>query len=473
MKFNLTQLKDNSVYKFQRQANDSYNIIRLWENDVQWEASRKYVTAIIQAVRKIEKALNRDDKAIIILNREDFEKSDDSFFIRFSGDPGSDFQLETNNLIGSIKVQTTHGPLDFVVRSRFEKEDEEKREDPFLMRMLQTVMGIYLPPFQSQITKDSDSYMEWFLIFLWISALKQAYRHGLWRQYRHYDYNDFSFRGRFDVNRHLRRNVPFQGRIAYSTRELTADHPLNQLIIAAFMYIERKSGFVGKLDENLFEIRKTFFNLVSVPSKNDIWHRLIYLKPAYHPLYFEYELVRQFSIALLKMEHMSMSLADDEHEVQGILLDVALLFENYIRSLLKKETEAWNLEKKEKLKLFSDGYMNIVPDYILKTKSEKSVVLDAKYKRWRFDDNYRSDIYQVMTYGYHRQAKILGIIHPTDRDESNWETKIRHVNCPSDQVYPFLRIPFPVSKYSPKDCNWDTVESEFLNSISKSLGDAP
>jgi len=53
-----------------------------------------------------------------------------------------------------------------------------------------------------------------------------------------------------------------------------------------------------------------------------------------------------------------------------------------------------------------------------------------------------------MTYGYHRQAKKLGIIHPTDSDETDWETEKRHVDCPNNQTYPFFRIPFPVTKYS-------------------------
>ncbi len=480
-------LKDNSNYSFQKSKQDSskYCVSFGPGKEYEWNTYRKTFKAnhLQQAIHKIEDALKKRNQSLFILNEQEFEKSEDSFFLRFSGDPYRNFfNIQTQNLVGVIQVKTDAGNFQFSVRSRFEKEEEKGKEekeekDPFLMRMLQTVMGLYMPPFTANVSNDDKEYMEWFLIFLWISALKQAYRHGIWRQYRWQHYNDYVFRGKPDIARHLRQNIPFQGRIACRSREMTADHPLNRLILAVFHYIEKKAvfhyiekkqGFKGQFDESLFRIRKTFFNLVSKPSKDEIWHRLIHLKPAYHPLYYEYELVRQFSIALLRMERMSMSLADEEQEVQGILLDVALLFEGYIRSLLKKFSDNhWNLENKGKLKLFRDDSEHIVPDYILQGQ-DKRVVLDAKYKRWDFRNQYqRSDIYQVMAYGLHQQADFLGIVHPADGDE--WETEEKQklekeLDCYGGKHLPFVRFPFPVSKY-PEEPNWDVIENDFVKSV--------
>ncbi len=474
--FDLTRLKDNSVYKFEKQDDNRYAVKRVWEEGHCWYVDSQRVSNIQDAVQKVEKAVNEHQQALIIVNREEFEKNENSFFLRLTRDYGSSFRLETQNLIGTVQVQTDGVPVTFVVRSRFEKENFN---DPFLMRMLEQVMGIYLPPWPTQISVTPENYIEWLLLLLWVAALKQAYRHGIWKQYQWYNYNDISFRGQLDANRHIRKNVPFQGRIAYRNREQTADTPLNRLILATFLYIQKKyfggNGYSKLLDESLLEIRNILLSCVSKPAKDEIWKRLIHLKPIYHPLYFEYENVRQLSISILRMENQSLNLSGNKSEVQGILFDVALLFENYIRSLLKRNN-VWSIEKKVKLNLFKD-HMNIVPDYILAIQ-DKKVILDAKYKRWKFNENFRSDIYQVMTYGYHRKAQILGIIHPTDSEdawkadhptaEDAWKAERQLVNCPDDKDHPFIRFPFPVSKYS-DEYGWDKIEGEFLEKVVKCI----
>lgn len=67
--------------------------------------------------------------------------------------------------------------------------------------------------------------------------LKLAYRQGIYRTYVRNEYNDAYVKGRIDVNRHIRMNVPFRGQIAYSTREYSADNPMIQLIRHTIEYI--------------------------------------------------------------------------------------------------------------------------------------------------------------------------------------------------------------------------------------------
>ena len=58
---------------------------------------------------------------------------------------------------------------------------------------------------------------------------------------------------------HLKKNVPFMGSIAYTTREFTYDNPLMQLIRHTIEYIKNQKGFGVLLDsnrENMTEITR-------------------------------------------------------------------------------------------------------------------------------------------------------------------------------------------------------------------------
>ncbi len=77
-----------------------------------------------------------------------------------------------------------------------------------------------------------------------------------------------------------------------------------------------------------------------------------------------------------------------------------------------------------------------------------------------------------MAYGYHRKAQTLGIIHPTDSGaedaEDAWKAEKHLVNRPGDEEYPFIRFPFPASKYS-DGYGWDKIEGEFLEELAKCI----
>lgn len=76
--------------------------------------------------------------------------------------------------------------------------------------MLARVAGINLLnlDFSSQ-NKDKGLNL---MIFLFPKLLKEALGQGLFKQYIYREYNDANVRGPIDINRHIRRNIPFNGR---------------------------------------------------------------------------------------------------------------------------------------------------------------------------------------------------------------------------------------------------------------------
>ena len=135
--------------------------------------------------------------------------------------------LVTGNIMGFVGY---NGTL-ISIRSRF---TEERDKDYFLHYMLQKVLCLNV--FNLDFQSDKENIFD-FLIYLFPSFLKEAIRQGIYREYQDRSYNDANIKGHIDVARHIRKNSPFTGNIAYSTREYAADNHVTQLIRHTIEYI--------------------------------------------------------------------------------------------------------------------------------------------------------------------------------------------------------------------------------------------
>ena len=78
------------------------------------------------------------------------------------------------------------------------------------------------------------------LAIIFAIQIARAYRKGIYRRYRTYENNDSKLKGRIDVARHIRLNPIFNGNIAYSSREYTADNDMNRMILTAYTSLQKR-----------------------------------------------------------------------------------------------------------------------------------------------------------------------------------------------------------------------------------------
>ena len=77
-----------------------------------------------------------------------------------------------------------------------------------------------------------------------------------------------------------------------------------------------------------------------------------------------------------------------------------------------------NKNKEGAINLFSDNNQyKIYPDFYYKDK-DKSIVLDAKYKKLINDKIDRDDMHQIITYMHTLEAKKGCFIHPQEKKEN-------------------------------------------------------
>lgn len=88
------------------------------------------------------------------------------------------------------------------------------------------------------------------LAIIFAMQIARAYRKGIYRRYRTYENNDSKLKGRINVARHIRLNPIFNGNIAYSSREYTADNDMNRMILTAYTSLQkRQPGLMRELEK--------------------------------------------------------------------------------------------------------------------------------------------------------------------------------------------------------------------------------
>ncbi len=300
-------------------------------------------------------------------------------------------KLCTNSMVGFIGRNNTH----LSIHSRFA---DNGSEDFFLHYMLQRVAKITL--FNLQHTMDEDSVFD-FLLYLFPLYLKNAISQGVYRQYITHKYNDANVRGVIDVSRHIKYNEPFNGSVAYTTREYSYDNHITQLIRHTIEFISKNGGDdILNIDEDtkqavaqIIGATPSYINneLQSVINKN--------LTPIAHPYYNEYAPLQRLCLQILR--HEELKYGQEEDEVYGVLIDAAWLWEEYLAIVLEGRYNHYLKERGKRFYLF-ENFQQIIPDYL---SIDKKIVADAKYiplnrESWYGEEKATSIYYKTITYMY-------------------------------------------------------------------------
>ena len=313
-------------------------------------------------------------------------------------------KIKTGNVIGFLGC----GQERLTISSRFSDESN----DHFLHYLLQKVLNINLTSLDVGLSPEDKLYQ--LLVYLFPKYLQAALRKGLYKEYQRFFHNDSHVKGVLDVGNHLKKNLPFMGNIAYTTREFTYDNPLMQLIRHTIEYIKNQKGFGVLLDsnrENMTEITRVTSSYKLADRPKII--RMNKIKPIRHAYFREYRKLQELCLMILSREKHG--LGPQAQKVHGILFDVAWLWEEYVYTLLPKGfIHPRNKEKKGGILIFSGGERKVYPDFY---DRKRKIVLDAKYKKLEETEKgiNREDLYQLISYSYILKAEKAGLIFPSEK----------------------------------------------------------
>ena len=312
-------------------------------------------------------------------------------------------KIKTGNVIGFLGC----GQERLTISSRF----SSKSDDYFLHYLLQKVLNINLTSLDVGLSREERLYQ--LLIYLFPKYLEAAMRKGLYKEYQRFSHNDSHIKGVIDVGNHLKKNLPFTGNIAYTTREFTYDNPMMQLIRHTIEYIRNQKalgrGIIYTNRENITEIIRVTPSYKQADRAKVI--RRNQDKPLRHAYFREYRKLQELCLMILNREKHG--LGYQEQKIHGILFDVAWLWEEYVHTLLPKDfIHPRNKDKMNGISVFSSEIRKVYPDFY---NRELMTVLDAKYKKLELTEKgiNRDDLFQLISYAYILQAEKAGLIFPS------------------------------------------------------------
>lgn len=379
---NLLTIKDNSLVKSERFSSIS-NIIGKIANKSLDQLERQGIFVIPE----------------IFKNAEDITKE-------------QVILLEINDSYRSCNVMgfLGYGNERLIIESRFCKEGK----DFFLQYLLERVLD-FPNIVDMRIDADYNKRLFNLLLFLFPYYLKTAMRKGLYKSYIHRKYNDGNVKGTIDIVRHIEKNTPFTGNVAYTQREFSYDNYLSELIRHTIEFIKTKS-YGNTL---LLKVKDEISQIVDATAQYELYDRqkIIAINkkaPIKHAYYREYLALQHLCILIL--QHQKHQIGTGSRQIYGILFDGAWLWEEYVNLLIEDVFfHPMNKGGKGAQHLFSGNTGLIYPDFISRNDTNRSIA-DAKYKP--IDNIGNKDYLQVLAYMFRFDAKKGYYLYP-ETEESD------------------------------------------------------
>ena len=349
-----------------------------------------------------------------------------------------------------------------IIESRFCGD----KEDYFFQYLLNRVLEF---PNIVDLNADADQNNRLFnfLLFLFPYYLKTAMRKGLFKNYIRHRYNDGNVKGAIDVARHVTKNTPFIGKIAYSQREFSYDNYLMELIRHTIEYIKRKPYGNNLLTKVKDEVK----SVVEATPDYETYDRQRIIdsnkkNPVRHAYFREYLAIQRLCILIL--QHQKHQIGSGSRQIYGILFDGAWLWEEYINSLINDIFyHPMNKGGKGAQRLFGGNVGLIYPDFISRDK-EARIIADAKYKP--IDNIGNKDYLQVLAYMFRFDAKRGYYLYPETEGTDDLQLWMNKGSTYEEDVRPRsdvsitkhgLKIPADAENYESFLMRMKNSESEF------------
>lgn len=432
------QIKDNS-HEGKEHFNEVHNIVRIVADKTLEQLEREGVF-VFPELKTESNDLTRKQMILQSINNE----------------------YHTGNVMGFLGC----GEERLVIRSRFGPEEN----DYFFQYLLEKVIEF---PNVVNLNTDADNNDRMFtlLLFLFPSYLSAAMRKGPFKSYVRNEYNDENVKGTIDIARHIRKNTPFIGNIAYNQREYSYDNYLMQLIRLTIEYIKSKSNGNSILARVKDEVGVVIDSTPDFELKNANKIITENKKTAVrHAYYHEYRDLQRLCILILQNEKHQAGIGS--RKVYGILFDGAWLWEEYVNSLIKdKFHHPMNKAGSGGQSLFAGGAGRIFPDF-MSIDAGARIIADAKYKP--MDNIGNKDYLQVLAYMFRFDSKRAFYLYPeADGNESRklvvnagstYESNVK----PRDDVFVIkqgLNIPKTANSYEEFRSMMDVQEKAFKDAV--------
>lgn len=262
------------------------------------------------------------------------------------------------------------------------------------------------------VLEENESVIVQLLAAVWARGFVEAARHGLPALRRDVHFSGSVLRGRLDVQGSVRLIASGRDAMASVRRERSLDHAASRAIVAAYAVLRR---WVGASDDRWLpaRARELLPHLIAVTGlRPRVPSRMDLERVRYTPITAGFAPVAELSRQIANRRGLA-SDSTPEGECQGVLLDVAELWELYVLAVLRRAASGLSVRHGTRelaaagalLRSEVDGSIlgALRPDALVADRRRTVGVLDAKYKQLHPtalapNGPQREDLYQLAAY---------------------------------------------------------------------------
>jgi len=278
-------------------------------------------------------------------------------------------------------------------------------------------------------TKDTN-YSKFIIYYMFIQKLEKAFLLGLPKSYVSVNYHEMKVKGKIDINRFIKYDIPFKGKISSTSREQKDIQEIIDVLYKAISIIDKQSKEDNVISTKNISHIKTHLKQHKSNKfvSNETISEAIKSKALQNPIFAPYKKVLEYAKLIINANNLEEK-RDADKKTFGFLVNVAELFEIYLYKLLQKEFPDWEVVHEEPLEVYKSNFYSrhMYPDIVMK-KDKDIMVFDAKYKKMNFTkgigdgqigDLDRSDFFQIHTYmSYYQNSnykvKVGGLLYPME-----------------------------------------------------------
>jgi 5-methylcytosine-specific restriction enzyme subunit McrC len=417
------------------ETNDCLNFDPKWNDALQYFAEQNQVVSVFN----ISKKLNTEEP-VITYNFQDRK-------------------WYANRYIGNINFSYNKMNYSINIKPRF--------GDVVLLKMFEELFNVKFASGHSSFkTEDNAYYLKLLISFIWLQKLANANRHGLPRVKRMTLNESYAIKGRFLIRPSI---VPIHetGKVISVRKEQVFDQVVIRILYQAYCILKNDYQLGQlKIPANALDAIQ---NIDNHSLGNRFIHLYEYQSIKYHPIYQNYKDIIDFSWQIIESQP-GYNRQSNKNNVSGFFLDMAEIWECYIRAIMKKHftVSSWQMSESQ-YEVYPQRFYGrkIIPDIVMK-KGNDFCVFDAKYKNMQYRPGFidvdRNDFFQIHTYISFLQTKgnviLGGLLYPVTKIDNDIEiSPIRLFS--NDDVKTHFVVDGPVVMTQ----SIDTVE--LLSNISK------
>ena len=348
-------------------------------------------------------------------------KNKDDLIISIKKDIEGNYLAQTGNYVGKF----VWDGLEVDIKSRF--------SNVFLERMLNFANDIFLDDVSitgsKKENKDFDI-SKYIIYYMFVQNLEKAFLLGLPKSYKSVSHHEMKLKGRIDINRFIKHDIPFQGKISSVSREQKEIQEVIDVLYKAIKIIDKNNKAFSKNISHIKAHLKQHKSNQYV--SNQTINQALTCKALQNPIFAPYKKVLEYAKYIIHGDAIEEK-NSGKHETYGFIINVAELFEIYVTKLLRKEFPDWSVESPE-IELYKNRFYSrkIIPDIVM-TRGNDVMVFDTKYKKMTMQrknqngagDVDRNDFFQINTYmSYYQNQKDLhvkvgGLLYPMESFEKS------------------------------------------------------